>query len=212
VTIPHAYPSVLLACALAVPEGWLAWLVIRRSSKSGDARQRWIIAAIALLNIWAATVMPSEFLLATTMVLAWVLLVLGAIDMLAFRLPDFLTLPLIAAGIFVSLRLPDYDPIAHVAGAAIGFAVLSGISVAYRAARGREGLGLGDAKLAAAAGAWLGWRALPSLVLIACAAGFVAIGIGVILRGKTALNEQIAFGVPLCLAFWIVWLYGPPGL
>ena len=198
--------SALLA---AVVGGWLATLVIRRESGLSDVPMRWIVAAGVPLALWAAAVMPNPFLLAVTLLLAWVLLVLGAVDLLAFRLPDVLTLPLIAAGLLLSLRLPDTDPLAHVAGAAIGFAALYGIAVAYRRARGREGLGLGDAKLTAAAGAWLGWQPLPSLLLIACAAGFISIGIGMLWRGKAALQEEIAFGVPLCLAFWIVWLYGP---
>jgi leader peptidase (prepilin peptidase)/N-methyltransferase len=62
----------------------------------------------------------------------------------------------------------------------------------------------------AAAGAWLGWQALPLVVLIACAAAFVWIGLAVMLRGRAALHDEIAFGVPLCVAFWLVWLYGVP--
>jgi prepilin signal peptidase PulO-like enzyme (type II secretory pathway) len=45
---------------------------------------------------------------------------------------------------------------------------------------------------------------------MACAAAFIWIGIAVALRGRGVLTEQIAFGVPLCFAFWLVWLYGPP--
>ena len=59
----------------------------------------------------------------------------------------------------------------HALGALAGFASLAVIASVYRRVRGREGLGLGDAKLLAAAGAWLGWQALPSVVLIAAASG-----------------------------------------
>ena len=44
-----------------------------------------------------------------------------------------------------------------------------GLAWGYRRLRGREGLGLGDAKLLAAGGAWLGWTQLAPVVLIACA-------------------------------------------
>jgi leader peptidase (prepilin peptidase)/N-methyltransferase len=112
--------------------------------------------------------------------------------------------------VLLSLRLPDHDPLAHLIGAATGFLVLYLIAILYRRARAREGLGLGDAKLAAAAGAWLSWQALPSVILIACAAAFIWIGVRVALRGRAVLSQQIAFGVPLCFAFWLIWLYGAP--
>ena len=162
------------------------------------------------IALWASITMPATLLLPLTCLLGWTLFALAIIDALALRLPDVLTLPLIAAGLIASLWLADRDPIAHAIGAGIGFAVFLAIQLTYRWVRGRDGLGLGDAKLAAAAGAWLGWQALPSVTLIACAAAFVWVGIGYMTRGKRVLEEQIAFGVPLCLAIWLVWLYGTP--
>ncbi|MBV9509071.1 MAG: prepilin peptidase, partial [Caulobacteraceae bacterium] len=79
----------------------------------------------------------------------------------------------------------------------------------YRLRRGIDGLGAGDAKLLAAAGAWLGWRPLPSVLLLACAATFIWMGFQVLAHGRRALDQRIAFGAPLCLAVWIVWLHGP---
>jgi leader peptidase (prepilin peptidase)/N-methyltransferase len=143
-----------------------------------------------------------------TLGLAWTLLTLAGVDILAFRLPDVLTLPLAAAGLLVSLILPN-DIWAHIAGAAIGYCAFAAIGWAFARVRGREGLGLGDAKLAAAAGAWLGWAPLPSVVLIACAAGFLWIATMAIMRGRAALSERIPFGVALAIAIWVVWLYGP---
>ncbi len=79
--------------------------------------------------------------------LGWTLLALAAIDLRHYLLPDVLTLPLIPAGLAVAYaldpaRLPD-----HALGAALGFAAFAAIGSAYRRLRGREGLGLGDAKL-----------------------------------------------------------------
>jgi leader peptidase (prepilin peptidase)/N-methyltransferase len=202
----------LLSIAVAIPGGWIATLLIRREVVPLRVRMAPVLAASMLLGLWAALVMPNLLLLAITLGLAWALLVLGSIDLLAFRLPDLLTLPLTAVGLLIAVKLPDNDPIAHFAGAALGFAALYGIAVAYRGIRGREGLGLGDAKLAAAAGAWLGWRPLPAVLLIACAAAFIAIGIGFARRGRNVLVEEIAFGAPLCLAFWIVWISSTSGL
>ena len=55
----------------------------------------------------------------------------------------------------------------HLIGGVLGFAAFFLIAWLYRQLREREGLGLGDAKLLAGAGAWLGWAALPSVVLLA---------------------------------------------
>ena len=68
---------------------------------------------------------------------------------------------------------------------------------------------MGDAKLAAAGGAWLGWAPLPSVILIACAAGFLWVAAMTMIRGRAALTERIPFGVALAIGIWVVWLYGP---
>src|SRR5262249_59538361 len=119
------------------------------------------------LGLWAAYVMPPGLLLAASCVLGWTLLVLAIVDGLALRLPDVLTLPLIAAGLAVSWFLPERDLLGHAIGAAVGLAAFWSIAMLYRAMRGQDGLGMGDMKLAAAAGAWLDWQALALLVLLA---------------------------------------------
>ena len=113
---------------------------------------------------------PSAWLAA---LLGWWLLALALIDLRAWRLPDVLTLPLIAAGLAAAALglLPAVDLLHALAGAAVGYLALAGIGWAYRRLRGRDGLGLGDAKLLAAAGAWLGVESLPWLVLIAALLG-----------------------------------------
>jgi leader peptidase (prepilin peptidase)/N-methyltransferase len=98
----------------------------------------------------------------------------------------------------------------HLASALAGFAAFAAIALAYRRLRGREGLGLGDAKLLAAAGAWLGWQALPGLVLVA-ALGALAVALARTATGGTlSATMRVAFGSYLALAFWLVWLLGPP--
>jgi leader peptidase (prepilin peptidase)/N-methyltransferase len=119
---------------------------------------------------------------------------------------------LIASGVILSFWLPDRDPVGHLSGGVAGFVVLYTIAVLYRRARAREGLGLGDAKLAAAAGAWLGWQVLPLVVLVASVGGLVWLAVAMCFRGRAALKDQVPFGVPLCLSFWLewIWLYGAP--
>lgn len=144
-------------------------------------------------------------------VLGWALVLLACIDVLAFRLPDLATLPLIAAGLAWGLDQPAPPFADRLIGAAAGWLVLTLVGWVFARLRGREGLGGGDAKLLAAAGAWLGWRALPSVVLIGCAAGFVWVALAVPLKGKRALSEPLPFGLPLCLGIWVVWLLQTSG-
>jgi leader peptidase (prepilin peptidase)/N-methyltransferase len=76
--------------------------------------------------------------------------------------------------------------------------------------RRRDGLGLGDAKLLAAGGAWLSWHALPSTLLIA--AGFaLVLALCASLAGKLRLSTAtcVPFGPFLAGAIWLSWLYGP---
>lgn len=138
--------------------------------------------------------------------LGWALALLAVIDVKALRLPDAITLPLVAIGLAAgpwTLGTPILD---HAIGAAGGYAVLALAAWVFARLRGREGLGLGDAKLLAAAGAWLGWRALPMVVLIAAGGGLAWAGLLVLRKGKGALNEPIPFGLPLCAAIWLLWL------
>ena len=166
------------------------------------------LAALAVA-IWSAAVV-SGWLLLVSCGLGWILLTLAAIDWRHFLLPDLLTLPLVPAGLAVAYGIDPGLVAGHAAAALAGFAVFAAIGVGYRRLRQREGMGLGDAKLLAAAGAWLGWQALPGLVAVAALAA-LAVALASAARGaKLGATTRIAFGSYLALAFWLVWLYGPP--
>ena len=161
------------------------------------------LAAAAVGTLALALVEPPSSLIAA--LLGWWLLALALIDLLSWRLPDALTLPLIVAGIAAAAlgMLPTVDLFQALAGAAIGYLALAGIGWAYRRLRGRDGLGLGDAKLLAAAGAWLGVESLPWLVLISAVLGLaLALARTQPVRAETAVQ----FGPPLALAFWGLFL------
>lgn len=86
-------------------------------------------------------------------------------------LPDRYTCPLLWGGLLFNLfYLPDKLPDA-VLGATAGYCIFSLFYWAYRLFRGYEGLGYGDVKLLAALGAWHGWQALSSLIVIASLCG-----------------------------------------
>lgn len=122
------------------------------------------------------------------------------IDLAILRLPDRYTLPLIAAGLMMNgLRLQAV-PWVYLAAAATGYLLFALIGFVFYRLRGVEGLGLGDAKLLSAAGAWLGLVALPYVILAAAVSGLIF----AVLRGRNR-GTSLAFGPWLALGFWCVW-------
>jgi leader peptidase (prepilin peptidase)/N-methyltransferase len=165
-------------------------------------------ACAVLMVVTAMAVMPGAVLLGATLLLGWTLLVLAAIDAAILRLPDLFTLPLAALGLAVAWTLPGHPIGEHAAAAALGWLAFDALAWVFRRLRGHDAMGPGDAKLAGAAGAWLGLAALPSTVVLGCAAAFVWIALRGATQGRRVLTEPLPFGPPLALAIWIVWLYG----
>jgi leader peptidase (prepilin peptidase) / N-methyltransferase len=141
--------------------------------------------------------------------LGWWLLTLAWIDVRRLILPDVLTLPLIVAGLLAAAVL-DPDSLAERAlGAALGYLALRAVAWAYLRLRGREGLGQGDAKLLAAAGAWLGAVALPQVILVAALSALL-VAAALRFSGRTMhAHSALPFGPFLALAIWALWLFGP---
>jgi prepilin signal peptidase PulO-like enzyme (type II secretory pathway) len=124
--------------------------------------------------------------------------VLARIDAQTRLLPDALTLPLLWAGLLFHWSggwMPLEDA---VAGAAVGYGVLWLIWAVHRGCSGRDGIGFGDLKLAAANGAWLGVEALPWALLAASLMACVAALITRI-RGRLKRFEAVAFGPYLAM-------------
>ncbi len=153
--------------------------------------------------------MLSGWLLWASLALGWTLLALAAIDLRHYWLPDRLTLPLIPAGLLVAWLIDPGRLEGHALGALAGFLAFAGIGWVYRRLRRRAGLGLGDAKLLAAAGAWLGWPALPGLVVVAAALALAVALVRAAAGEPLGAATRIAFGPYLALALWPFWLYGP---
>jgi len=158
------------------------------------------------IGVWAATQFGGLHLVLACL-LGWTLLALAVIDMRTMLLPDLLTVSVLLLGLAVATmdgRLGE-----ALVGAAVGFAVFALIAVVYRRWRGQDGLGLGDAKFLGAAGAWVGWIGLPSIVLIASVTALI-VAVPVFLRAtERGARQEIAFGPYLAGATWITVLYGP---
>jgi prepilin signal peptidase PulO-like enzyme (type II secretory pathway) len=140
-----------------------------------------------------------------TLVLTSLLALAAAIDIRSMRIPDALNAALIGIGVGATLWLGKPITPALI-GVVVGYGALFAANLAYRAARGRDGLGMGDAKLLAGAGAWLGWSGLPFVVLIASALGLAYVA-ALRIGGRTlARGDALAFGPFLCAGVGIVWL------
>ncbi len=140
-------------------------------------------------------------------VLGWGCLTLALIDARHFRLPDALTLPLLLAGLLATAWLSPSLLMDHAAACLAGWLCFTGIAWFYRRLRGREGLGPGDAKLLAMAGAWLGVSALP--LVIGLAAGLtllVVLAEALWTRRLPDPRRRIAFGPGLAAASFGCWL------
>ena len=141
-------------------------------------------------------------------VFSWYLVALALIDLDTQLLPDSLTMPLLWFGI--ALGLSDFHPLAledAVLGAMFGYLSLWSVYWAFKLVTGKEGMGYGDFKLLAALGAWLGWQALPALILVSSVVGAV-IGITMVASAFIKRSEPIPFGPYLALAGIIVMFWG----
>jgi leader peptidase (prepilin peptidase)/N-methyltransferase len=144
----------------------------------------------------------------------WILIALTFIDVDHQLLPDNLTLPLLWLGLVISLwgLDPHGGPIpvdlrSSVTGAVAGYVSLWSIFHLFRLLTGKEGMGYGDFKLFAALGAWLGWKMLLPIILIASAVGAV-VGIIMLAAQRKGRSTPIAFGPFLAAAGWLMLLFG----
>ena len=193
----------------------LGWLVNRGRCRHCGQALSWAYPAIELAALavaaWSLAVLPG-WLAWAGCALGWTLLALAVIDAKHLLLPDTLTLPLVPAGLVVAWAVEPAKLADHAIGAVAGFVAVAAIGLAYRRLRGREGIGLGDAKLFAAAGAWVSWAGLPSVLLLAAAGGLAGHLLGARLTGRSLKGRELPFGPYIAGALWLVWLYGPVSL
>lgn len=142
-----------------------------------------------------------------SVVLAIILATLSIIDWRHFILPNVLTLPLLVAGPAVAAWFGG-TVLWSVASAAVGFGLLWAANRLYLHLRGQEGLGMGDAKLLAAAGSWLGMQALPTVLLWATGLALLAAVTMTSLGRPMSSKMKLPFGPALAVGFWLTWLYG----
>jgi leader peptidase (prepilin peptidase) / N-methyltransferase len=159
--------------------------------------------AVVAMALWVVETASDPARAWADCVLGWALLALTWVDWRTFLLPDVLTLPLIAAGILVTWRFEPAALIDHAIGAALGYICVLALSFAYRACRSVDGIGRGDAKLMAAAGAWVGWQPLPALLFGASVGGLAL----ALMNRSRRLDGRLPFGPCIAAALFLVRLY-----
>jgi len=148
--------------------------------------------------------------------LTWALIAISVIDFDHQIIPDSISLPLIWAGLALSLFNPlegadtlFIDPGSAIVGALAGYLSLWSIYHLFRLLTGKEGMGYGDFKLLSALGAWLGWQGLmlPLIIMMSAVVGAVT-GILLIVFKRHERSVPIPFGPYLAAAGWIAMLWG----
>jgi leader peptidase (prepilin peptidase)/N-methyltransferase len=121
------------------------------------------------------------------------LLILCFIDLEHYLLPDAITLPGVAAGVLASLLPGPPSLLESALSAAAGYVVFWLIARTYRLARGVEGLGQGDWKMAAMLGAFLGGKKLLIALFVAALGGSV-VGLALMALGGARATHKLPFG------------------
>ena len=169
-------------------------------NRFSSMRQHMGVVLIGALGLAALTlVFDQSVQLALAATFSFAVLTLALIDARIYMLPDLITLPLLWLGLLVN-TLGFFAAIADaVLGAVAGYLSLWGIYWLFKLLRDKEGLGYGDFKLTAAIGAWLGWQALPSVVLVAALTALCAATV-LVLAGRMKVEQPMPFGPFLAFA------------
>lgn len=143
--------------------------------------------------------------------LALIMAAIALIDARHFIIPNSLNAAaLVLAFLNAAVQSPDAITDAALFAALRGGAValvFFGIRAVYRRLRGRDGLGLGDVKLAAVAGAWLDWLTIPVAVQIAALAALsIYLLRSLVSKRPMRATGRLPFGLFFAPAIWLCWL------
>lgn len=141
---------------------------------------------------------------ASILLLTPLLLAISVRDWQEQRIPDLFNFALGAGGFIASASLAVISPAWSIASAIAGYAGLWAIKRSYRFIRDFEGIGLGDVKLFAAIGAWVGLERLPYVLLVAAAAALLCLPF---LKSAQGRFSRLPFGPFLCLGHWMTWVF-----
>jgi leader peptidase (prepilin peptidase)/N-methyltransferase len=174
-------------------------------------RAQALIACAAIIGAVVSIVIAPDLRGVLGALLACVMLAIALTDASLGIIPDEWN----AAGLSLAmlsavLQNPD-TMVEAMAAAVLRGGVLAllflGLRVAYRGLRGREGIGLGDVKLAVVAGAWLDWLTIPIVVELAAVAGLATYLVRRYWLGRALhMTSRLPFGLFFAPAIWLGWL------
>jgi len=164
-----------------------------------------VTGLLFVLIVWMTPVGP---LLAARLIFASALVVLFGIDLEHQILPNSITLPGIVVGfVFALVGPPGW--LASLVGIVLGGGVLYGIAWGYYAVRREEGLGMGDVKMLAMIGAFLGWQAVLLTLVLASFSGAI-VGMAMIAVQRGSMKYALPFGTFLAIGALVAMLAGQP--
>lgn len=137
----------------------------------------------------------------------WMLIALIALDVAHYWLPDKLTLPLLIIGLGIGFAGIDPPLVDRIWGAAGGYLSLALIAYVYKQVRGGDGLGGGDPKLLGAIGAWLGWQALPMVLLGGSGVGLLYVLFRSLQGRPMTATDRLPLGALMALAAFPLWIW-----
>lgn len=164
-----------------------------------------VTALLFVLVVWLTPVGP---LLFSRLILVAILVALFGIDLEHQILPNVITLPGIVIGLMFSFVAPPGWRDALI-GTILGGGVLYAIAAAYYAVRREEGLGMGDVKMLAMIGAFLGWKAVLVTLVLSSFSG-AAIGMALIAAQRGGMKLALPFGTFLAVGAVAAMLVGEP--
>lgn len=188
-----------------------SWLILGRKCRHCHQPIAWRYPMLELSMgmIWAAITwyypldIYSAWFLAQAIILVSILWILTLIDLETFLLPDILTLPGIVVGLLFSWKLGYFTD--AVIGAVAGYSVFWLVARLFLVVTGRDGMGYGDFKLLAMLGAFMGWQALPFIILLSSFSGAI-IGSITLILAKKGLQAEIPYG-PYLAAAGVIWFF-----
>jgi leader peptidase (prepilin peptidase) / N-methyltransferase len=180
----------------------VSWLALRGRCRTCDERISVMYPLVELITgalfVAGYLIYGWTALLAVRLAFACAMVVLFAIDLRHHILPNVITVPGIVIGFVLSLLLPAPGWTSSLIGLIAGGGVLFAIAEAYYRLRGVEGLGMGDVKMLAMIGAFLGWPLMLVTLVLASFAGSV-IGVAMIASGRGGMKAALPFGTFLAV-------------
>lgn len=190
----------------------VSWVVLGGRCRTCREPVSWMYPAVEVVTalVFLLTYLTYGFTLlaAVRVVFACALIVLFVTDLQHKILPNVITLPGIVVGFICSFILPP-GWVNSLIGLLVGGGVLFAIAEAYYRFRGQEGLGMGDVKLLAMIGAFLGWKLVLLTLVFASFTGSLAGGI-LIASGKGGMKYALPFGTFLTVGALLAATWGEP--